>query len=275
MLLDHVFMTAISFLFSISWVIRLINEMQAISNADTPRELVFPTFGNSIYMLMIGMALYICKDNIGGRSIAKRILKHQVINKNTGAPASPIRCTVRNLFIILWPLEVLAVLVNPERRIGDHVAGTMVVPYDPNTVKPKINFKQALLSFSIAYIAILGITLPVQKLTQGISFSPKYVPSSYNEQASNRWTAKMTNEFGKQNIDVGVRIYDKIKDSDKKYISIVLRAKGYTLNYSAYAFAKSNLGKELLQEYPKNSTKIKLTVISINGNSINEVSSYF
>lgn len=84
----------------------------------------------------------------------------------------------------------------------------------------------------------------------------------------------MANEFDKQNIDVGVRVYDKIKNSDKKYISIVLRAKGYTLNYSAYGFAKSNLGKELLQEYPKNKTKIRLTVISIDGNSVNEVSSY-
>jgi uncharacterized RDD family membrane protein YckC len=73
------------------------------------------------------LLVYMGKDSIGGRSPAKRILKLRVIDNKTLQPASPGRCFVRNLFVCLWPVEVLVVLFSPGRRIGDFVGGTRVV----------------------------------------------------------------------------------------------------------------------------------------------------
>jgi hypothetical protein len=63
--------------------------------------------------------------------MGKRVLEFQVFNNRTGQPAGPLRCLVRNFTILLWPVEVIAALVNMERRIGDHIAGTRLGVYDP------------------------------------------------------------------------------------------------------------------------------------------------
>src|SRR6185437_6853965 len=70
-------------------------------------------------------------------SAAKRVLGFQVVNNRTGLPAGPLRCLVRNLTILLWPIEVVAAMINVNRRIGDHLAGTRLVVYDPKqAVRP-------------------------------------------------------------------------------------------------------------------------------------------
>jgi uncharacterized RDD family membrane protein YckC len=75
------------------------------------------------------LIVYFLKDSFYGRSLAKRITKLQVVNNATGEPASIARGFIRNVFIIMWPVEVLVSLFNPQRRIGDYVAGTKVVTY--------------------------------------------------------------------------------------------------------------------------------------------------
>ena len=42
----------------------------------------------------------------------------------TDTVASSLKCLIRNITIILWPIEVIVVLVSPSRRIGDFIAGT-------------------------------------------------------------------------------------------------------------------------------------------------------
>ncbi len=79
------------------------------------------------YSLLIGFVIYFCKDSINSRSIAKRVLKLQVIDKSTGIEASPLQCFIRNILIPIWPIEVLVTLVSPNRRMGDFLAGTKVV----------------------------------------------------------------------------------------------------------------------------------------------------
>lgn len=75
------------------------------------------------------LVLYFLKDSFNGRSIAKRITKLQVINNTTGEVASVAKCFIRNIFIIIWPVEVVVSLFSPQRRIGDFVAGTKVKMY--------------------------------------------------------------------------------------------------------------------------------------------------
>ncbi|WP_345052542.1 hypothetical protein [Hymenobacter glaciei] len=71
--------------------------------------------------------IYANKDFLQGRSIAKRILGFVVVNRRTKSAASPLRCFIRNITILIWPIEVIMLLINPARRLGDYLAGTECV----------------------------------------------------------------------------------------------------------------------------------------------------
>jgi len=64
------------------------------------------------------------KDFFSGRSIAKRIFGYRIIDNISYLPASEMQCMIRNITVIIWPLEVIFTLVNPDRRLGDLIAGT-------------------------------------------------------------------------------------------------------------------------------------------------------
>lgn len=279
MLLDHIVMTTITLVFAIPWIIKFVTEMLAAAHEATPREPILPTFGYSLYFLLIGYALYICKDTINGRSIAKRAVKHQVVNAKTGIAANPLRCLVRNLFIVLWPLEVIAVLANPSRRIGDLVAGTMVVAYTPQTVQPKPNYKQAFIAFTIVYLILLSVAIPfkgfIDKLKADGAFAPNYVASSYNQRTSDIIKQKLEAELGEDGIDIGVSVYDSVIGAREPYINIVIRSTSYTLTYPARTFAFTYLGKDELEDYPRDNTEVKMTIMNINGNSISSNTSTY
>ena len=83
----------------------------------------------SIAWLGIAVAgfIYLNKDCLKGRSLAKRILGLAVVDHPAGITASPIRCMLRNLTIVLWPVEVVLLLRNPTRRLGDYFAKTECV----------------------------------------------------------------------------------------------------------------------------------------------------
>lgn len=124
MLVDHVTMTFVIFVLEAPAM-----AMNFIHLAHA-RPALAQAFHIGIYDLFC-FSLYFNKDIFLGRSIAKRILGFQVVNHRTGLAAGPLRCLVRNLTIMLWPIEVIAALVNSNRRIGDYIAGTRLEVYDP------------------------------------------------------------------------------------------------------------------------------------------------
>jgi uncharacterized RDD family membrane protein YckC len=71
--------------------------------------------------------IYALKDSFKGKSLAKRILKLQVIDDRSGNAASPFQCFVRNLLVPFWMIEVVVTYFNPARRLGDRLANTKVV----------------------------------------------------------------------------------------------------------------------------------------------------
>jgi len=125
MLLDHTIMTFIIFFLEAPVMITRI-----LSLPHTKLPLPNAFFQFSLYDIF-AFCLYFNKDIFIGQSIAKRILGFQVLNNRTGQPAGPLRCLVRNFTILLWPIEVIASLVNIERRIGDYIAGTRLGVSDP------------------------------------------------------------------------------------------------------------------------------------------------
>ncbi|GAA4325486.1 RDD family protein [Flaviaesturariibacter amylovorans] len=119
MLLDHVVMCCILGIVMTPFVL-------SSFDSDTPERGVF--FETKDWIGMIGMiTVYALKDSFGGRSVGKRVLKLQVIDRNSGNTASPVQCFVRNLLVPLWMIEVVVTFFNPQRRIGDRLAGTRVV----------------------------------------------------------------------------------------------------------------------------------------------------
>ncbi|WP_315814421.1 RDD family protein [Paraflavitalea speifideaquila] len=121
-----------------------------------------PFGGHYPYIFLIGFALYFCKDSIKGRSFGKRVTRLQVLDNTTGQVASPLQCLVRNLFCIIWPIEVIVTLTNPTRRIGDRVAGTRVALYDPFTApQPKLAAGKILFSLVISYAVMVLTFLPL------------------------------------------------------------------------------------------------------------------
>lgn len=102
MLLDHFFMTMIGMLFFIPGIISDFSNAFKVSHEQASPDIMG---GSWAYLGILGFALYFCKDIINGRSIAKRLLKLQVVDNTTGEVASPMQCFVRNLFVSSGPLK--------------------------------------------------------------------------------------------------------------------------------------------------------------------------
>jgi uncharacterized RDD family membrane protein YckC len=101
--------------------------MMEESNVDMTRA----TTEGSVYFTAwtaLLICLYLNKDIFSGRSIGKRMTGLQITENIAEGPPGPLRCLVRNFFSLLWPLELVVLLFNPGRRVGDFVAGTRVVP---------------------------------------------------------------------------------------------------------------------------------------------------
>jgi hypothetical protein len=139
-------------------------------------------FEKTSFLLLIGMSLYFCKDCFLGRSPAKRILKLQVVDNTSGKVASPIKCFIRDIFCIIWPVEVIVALVNPNRRIGDFIAGTKLIPYEVPTEKPDPKYIQILFSIGLSVCLVYIIMLPFKDLTSSNKKNnPIFEENSYDQ----------------------------------------------------------------------------------------------
>jgi uncharacterized RDD family membrane protein YckC len=187
-------------------------------------------FGSMSFLMFFGFSAYFNKDIFNGRSPAKRILKLQVIDNKTGTPANPLRCLARNLTIVFWPIEVIFVLVNPQRRLGDYIAGTRI-EYTEQPEKTKMDWPK----FSIALLISIGfsffMSFPFQLI--GSSFSTDkvdYIEDSFNEEKSNLTTNFFITELNGLLKKADFRVYDKITNDDRNYVSGIV----YFTNRSDY-----------------------------------------
>ncbi len=223
MLLDHFFMTFIAVAFLLP---TMISDM--FTSFTPSHEPTYFNFwgGSTMYFGMFGFALYFCKDIINGRSIAKRILKLQVVDNSTGQVATPIQCLIRNILCVLWFVEVVVAMTNTNRRLGDRLAGTKLVVFDPTLEQPKLNFGKLILPIIASY----GILLLLYQMTPSVKVSsPIYSKTSYNEAANNTLKKILTDSIGELAVP-DIKIYDSLQNQNLKYISIILNLKA---NYIA------------------------------------------
>jgi uncharacterized RDD family membrane protein YckC len=218
MLLDHLFMTVIAMLFFLPTMASGFSDAFKVSHEQT--DLNFME-GAMKYIGLFGFALYFCKDIINGRSIAKRILKLQVVDNKTGQVASPLQCLVRDIFCILWMIEVIVGLTNTSRRLGDRVAGTKLVHYDPTLEQPKSNIGKLVLPVIISYglIVLLISLLPSTTMAK-----TDYSETSYNATESKDLERVITDSLGKY-LTPDIRVYDTVNNGNLKYVSTILKLK--------------------------------------------------
>lgn len=83
-------------------------------------------FWKMYYIFLLAfMFIYFFKDVLGGQSIGKRLTKIKVVDFNGNKPRV-LNLIVRNITILIWPIEALLVFLG-KQRLGDKLAKTKVV----------------------------------------------------------------------------------------------------------------------------------------------------
>ena len=249
MILDHFIMTMIMMVFFIPGMVVSFSNAFKTGHEQT----VFDPFGGDwIYLGFLGFAVYFCKDIINGRSIAKRILKLQLVNNSTGQVASPIRCFARNVFCIIWPIEVIVSMITPSRRIGDRVAGTKLVVYDQSYEKPILNVGKTLIPLALAYGVMLLFIIQIKRMIPDIeSQKVNFIETSYNKQSSKELEQLIIDSLGEY-LTPDIRVYDKVENQDLKYISTILHLKeNYLKDEDQSSRLDSSVNGLIYLKYPR------------------------
>jgi hypothetical protein len=242
-------MTMVAMVFSIPGMISTFENAFEVTHEQESFNFMGGPF---LYINMLGFALDFCKDCINGQSIAKRILKLQVVDSVTGQVASPMKCLVRNLMLILWPIEVLVSLTNTSRRLGDKIAGTKLVVYDKANEQSTVSIGQVLIPVLISYGLILLLMLPFIGLTSIIERKKvNYVEASYNDQISKQTEKLFADSLG-QYLTASVKAYDQIQGRPLKYVSVIFQLnENYLEGDRNFEKIKSMTMPLLLSKFPE------------------------
>lgn len=125
------------------------------------------TFAYFSLVMVGGFLLYLLKDSIGGASLGKRIVGLRVLREGTEGRSSFGRLLLRNLFMFLWPIELLLVVLSKRQlKLGDCFAGTAVY-------KKEIRYKKS----RIAITVVAGILLFIAIVLPGVFIAIKHSAS--------------------------------------------------------------------------------------------------
>ena len=245
MLLDHAIMCMLMIPLYVPLLISGFSDAFKVSHAQTSTAF----FGGPLgYIALFGFSLYFCKDIVNGRSFAKRILKLQLIDNATGKVASPLQCLARNVLCIIWPIEVIVAMLNTNRRLGDRIAGTRLIKFDPSLEQPKINIGKLLIPVIISYaIVVLAMQLSPKIETP----QTNYIESSFNDSESKELEKIFIDSMG-QSLIPDIRVYDTVQNENLKYVSAILKLKANYIadddNYNQLHAIATNL---IYSKYPK------------------------
>jgi len=207
-----------------------------------------------LYYMLFGISLYFNKDMIQGKSIAKRVLKIEVVDIKTGEIASSLKCLIRNLTIMIWPIEVIVVLASPSRRIGDYIAGTRIdyISEERNS-KPRVDIKNLMLSIVLGFALLyLGSFVFDRNIGAGLFSEPGYDPTSYNKQLSSRIENHLDSTQNNYIVDSYIRVYDNIYNDSLKYISAtIFLNRNYINSGSRFDEVKQEIFNSMFEIVPK------------------------
>jgi uncharacterized RDD family membrane protein YckC len=247
MLIDHFAMTFIVMLIVLPGF--AINMIDAFNLDHDPSSF---GFGGMSFLYAFGFAAYFNKDIFNGRSPAKRILKIQVIDIKTGQAANSLKCLVRNLTIPLWPLEVIFVLFNPKRRLGDKIAGTRI-DYIENPVKVKMDWTK----FAIALLIAIGFSVLISLPFTLLNTKWQTDKVAYNEQTFDQNKSEQINTLFETQLDglikeADFRFYDQIENDERKYVAGIIYFTQRS-DYDNFEISEKKISDLLTTEFPLNS----------------------
>jgi len=113
-------------------------------------------FRNILILVLLPVFLiYFCKDFINGISLGRWIMGIMVRDEdNSKEVPSKTRLFVRNLFLLIWPVELLALIFNKNKqRFGDNFAKTIVVK-NPDKAKKS----SRVIALGVIFIVCVGFT---------------------------------------------------------------------------------------------------------------------
>ena len=126
----------------------------------------------SVAMIPWLMELFVIlnKDCINGMSAGKRTFGFKILDYQTKEIASDFQCMLRNITMIIWPLEVLMIIINPNRRLGDYIAKTEVIKaeikpiesimtelYEKPALSKKLIYSTIGISVLLTLISLIGL----------------------------------------------------------------------------------------------------------------------
>jgi uncharacterized RDD family membrane protein YckC len=124
MISDYIFILAVFFPFFMVIMIASFflttNNLAEISSINITLSCSLVPFSAMIFVILN-------KDFFNGQSVSKRIYGYQIVDNKTNMAANETKCMLRNVTMIVWPIEVLMTLMNPTRRLGDLIAGTKLI----------------------------------------------------------------------------------------------------------------------------------------------------
>lgn len=109
-----------------------------------------------LYAVSLMIPLMLLRDSFTGQSIGRKLMNIAVYHKES--PVHPFRALVRNLFTVLWPIELLTLLV-ANKRIGDYVTDTNV-----KVSKMKLTLVNAAWSIGLFFALWISTILILQSL---------------------------------------------------------------------------------------------------------------
>jgi uncharacterized RDD family membrane protein YckC len=223
MALDYFIMSIIAMLFFIPMVFRMISTAVSGELEENPMEMFSIPY---LFIACFGACSIYLKDSFAGRSPAKRILGLQIINEKTNLPAGPLRCFARNLFIIMWPVEFIMALINPEKRLGDYVAGTRLQKINGTALPSTTTAGNMALTLLIAAAIAFLFCLPMLLLSNIMADqnSHKFSKSSYNATESGELQSYVNDSLSAYGT-AEIKVYDMMSGKAVKYIDVA-----YTLN---------------------------------------------
>lgn len=136
--------------------------------------MIFQAFTTEFYIQFISFALYLsiflCKDFYKtGRSKGKEILKMKIVRCSDERQPTMNTLILRNIFLVIWPIEFIAILVNSERRLGDILLGTKIVRCQEDYLAPSLGLNSFLKYYAISLIYSLAIIVIILLLMQIIN----------------------------------------------------------------------------------------------------------
>jgi len=256
MLLDHVILTFVIMIIALPSIISSFNQKLGDESIASNNSIDL-----SLVLMCFGLSLYLNKDMIQGKSIAKRALKQEIIDIKTGEVASPLKCFVRNLTIAIWPIEVIIVLISPARRIGDFIAGTRVeLMTNERNSKPKIDFINVIISLLLGFFILYGSSFLMKNklnFADGAFETPTYVTTSYDKSLSLQLENQLNKTQEKYLLHTAIKVYDKITNDSLKYVDATFDLKEDCIDDSSFEDIKVGIFKSMYEIIPRDKFILK------------------